>query len=173
MEKQACECKRRGEAYFEAQLYPFKQVLYRVLILDLMATSSVGDNSGNQYLRYKNAYCICQKVARIKVLQTDANPNRLFVCCDHDECDFFRWFKPMKDAEVNSNGGSKMAATDSTTSLYVQRISKIESEVVKLKDDLMMKDSWKLSLSESHTLDRSKTVLARRRWLQHGGFQWT
>ncbi|KAF7839343.1 uncharacterized protein G2W53_007825 [Senna tora] len=42
----------------------------------------------------------------------------------------------MKDAEVNSNGGNKMAATD-TTSLYVQRISKMESEEVKLKDDLM------------------------------------
>ncbi|KAF7808323.1 putative transcription factor GRF family [Senna tora] len=82
-----------------------------------MATSSVGDSSGKQYLRCKNAYCIHHKVARIKVSQTDANPNRLFVCCDHDECDFFRWFKPMKDAEVNSDGGSKMAATDTTTSL--------------------------------------------------------
>ncbi|KAF7823992.1 uncharacterized protein G2W53_022136 [Senna tora] len=44
----------------------------------------------------------------------------------------------MKDADVNSSGGSKMATTDTTTSLYVQRISKIEYEVVKLKDDLMM-----------------------------------
>ncbi|KAF7841839.1 putative transcription factor GRF family [Senna tora] len=97
--------------------FRFKQVLYRVLVLDLMATSSVGDSSGNQYIRYKNAYCICQKVARMKVSQTAANQNRLFVCCDHDECDFFRWFNPMKDADVNSSGGSKMVATDTTTSL--------------------------------------------------------
>ncbi|KAF7815178.1 Armadillo-type fold containing protein [Senna tora] len=102
-----------------------------------MATSSVGDSSGKQYLRYKNAHCNCRKVARIRVSHSDANPNRLYVCCENDECNFFRWLKPMKDVEVSSEGGIKMAATNTTTSLYVQRTSKMGSEV-KLKDDFMM-----------------------------------
>ncbi|KAF7844211.1 hypothetical protein G2W53_001116 [Senna tora] len=116
---------------------PYNHIPFLLTFSDLMMTPSVGDSSGKQYLRYKNAYYNCRKVACIKVLRSDANPNRLYVCCDNDECSFFRWFKPMKDVEVSSNGGIKMAATDRTTSLYVQRTSKIGSEV-KLKDDFMM-----------------------------------
>jgi hypothetical protein len=54
-----------------------------------MSSTSVSDRAPNG-LRYVNKTCRCGHRAGVRISEFDINMNKLYYCCPHDKCIFFR-----------------------------------------------------------------------------------
>ena len=66
-----------------------------------MSSTSVSDRAPNG-LRYVNKTCHCGHRARVRISEFDMNMNKLYYCCPHDKCRFFRWCIPITEFEATS-----------------------------------------------------------------------
>ena len=67
-----------------------------------MSSTSVSDRAPNG-LRYVNKTCHCGHRAKVRISEFDMNMNKLYYCCPHDKCRFFRWCIPIIEFEATSS----------------------------------------------------------------------
>ncbi len=67
-----------------------------------MSSTSVSDHAPSG-LRYVNKTCCCGHRARVRISESDMNMNKLYYCCPHDKCRFFRWCIPITEFEETSS----------------------------------------------------------------------